>query len=209
MSKKAVLCLSSFATVLLILYLAYEAKSYGYNTVSAFFGEYINRTQKYLFNGCLYGIPLIYGLSRPFMSPEYKIRLKNNIAYKLITKSIFDAMLISIWIMLLFIMASALMNIKIDTGDFLIIIYIRLVILYAQCGSLYYLIYVLTNSEIIAACGTMGINLLVLITILLYEFIVEPLHEISLNIFLLYICISSLCAFVFLAYTVAYRKKNI
>ena len=166
MSKKAVLCLSSFATVLLILYLAYEAKSYGYNTVSAFFGEYINRTQKYLFNGCLYGIPLIYGLSRPFMSPEYKIRLKNNIAYKLITKSIFDAMLISIWIMLLFIMASALMNIKIDTGDFLIIIYIRLVILYAQCGSLYYLIYVLTNSEIIAACGTMGINLLVILRII-------------------------------------------
>jgi hypothetical protein len=143
------------------------------------------------------------------MSPEYKIRLKNNIVYKLITKSILDAMIIGVWIMLLFIMASALMNIKIENGNFLITIYIRLVILYAQCGSLYYLIYALVNSEIIAACGTMGVNLFVLITILLYDFIAEPLYEISLNIFLLYICISCLCAFIFLAYIIAYRKKNI
>lgn len=209
MSKKAILCLSSFATMLLILYLAYEAKSYGYNTLSTFFGEYIDRTQKYLFNGCLYGIPLIYGLSRPFMSPEYQIRLKKNITYKLIMKSIFDAMIIGAWIMLLFILASVLMNIKIETGYFLITIYSRLVILYVQCGSLYYLIYALLNSEIIAACGTMGMNLLVLITILLYDFMAEPLHEISRNIFLFYLCISCLCAFIFLAYIIAYRRKSI
>lgn len=209
MSKKSVLCLSGVSTALLIMYLAYEAKTYGFDTVSTFFNEYVNRTQKYLFNGCLYGIPLIYGLSKPFMSSEYRIRLKENIAYKLIIKSIVDAMFISVWIILLFIIASALMNIKIEIGNFFVTIYIRLTVLYAQCSGLYYLIYVVTNSEIIAVCSTMGINLLALISIILYDYIVEPLNEVSINVYLFYISISCLCAFIFLVYAIKYRVENI
>ena len=209
MSKKAVLCLSGIATILLILYLAYEAESYGYHTIATFFDVYINRTQKYLFNGSLYGVPLIYGLSRPFMAPEYRIRIKTNIAYKLIIKSICDAMIMGAWIILLFVLTSVLMKFKIEAGWFLITIYIRLVILYAQCGGVYYLIYAVVDSEIVAACGTMGMNLCALMAILLYDFMAEPLYDISLNLFLLYICISCFCASVSLVSVVRSRRRNI
>ena len=118
-------------------------------------------------------------------------------------------MIMGAWIILLFVLTSVLMKFKIEAGWFLITIYIRLVILYAQCGGVYYLIYAVVDSEIVAACGTMGMNLCALMAILLYDFMAEPLYDISLNLFLLYICISCICAYVSLVYVVRYRRRNI
>lgn len=209
MSRKLIVCISSVLTICLILYLASEGVMSGYNTIDVFFDVYVDNAQKYLLNGSLYGIPLIYAFSRPFMSSEYRIRFRKNMAYKLITKAIINAMIMGAWIMLLFIVASLIMNIQIDFTYPLITVYIRYVILYAQCGGLYYLIYAISNSEIIAVCGVLLSNWIVLMVIATYNFIVEPLGNISINIFLWYVSISCLCAFVLLNYVIKYRKKNI
>lgn len=209
MSRKLVICISTLVTIGVILYLARQFVLNGYTTMDSFFDIYVNNAQKYLFNGSLYGVPLIYAFSKPFMSLEYRIRYRKNIAYKFITKAITNAMVIAAWTMLLFIIDMLIIDVRIDFSYPLIDVYVRLVILYAECGVLYYVIYVVTNSEIIAACVTPIINWLILMAITTYNFIAKPLESITLNLFIWYVSLTTLVCFVLLIGAIYYRRKNI
>ncbi len=205
MSRKTAL-VSGIVTFLMILYCGYESVTLEILTASEFFDVYINAAQKYIFHGMIFAVPLMYIFSWRYRQPEYAIRAKGKLVYLLTNKCIRDALLVSAFVMGVHILVVPIFGLEFDLGLWVLNLYVRWAIFFAQCWFVYYLVYTISNKLLFALLATTFLNLLFLSALLWYDFTVDPLVETSLYIFVWYECIS--CAIAYGALCIAIQRKS-
>ncbi len=171
---------------LMILYFGYESLFLDISTSGEFLESYLNNIQKYMFNGTIYGIPFIYLFSVRFRAPEYAVRIRQGKIWFLTIKCIRDSLLLSVFVLLLHCVSAVVFRLTWNPGLEFVEIYVRLAIYYAFCSFWYYLIYATGKSLIVAIGATVGVNWLFLSAVLVYNFVMCPLDDITTTIFVVY-----------------------
>ncbi len=89
MSKRILLVLSVLISVFLFYSMGNEYCLYADapHSFSDFLGHYINTSQKYLYNGMIYGLPIIYAFAVPFTHPEVRTRIRKGVFGYVFAKS--------------------------------------------------------------------------------------------------------------------------
>lgn len=209
MSKRLLIAISCGITLLMVIYMGYDTFIYRVsdNTLSDFLDTYINNPQKYLFNGMIYSIPLIYATAIRFANAELLIRMKSKLLYIITEESIITSVKISTYVMMLHIVTAYLNNLAMDFNIEIVNIFFRLIIFYMQCHFLYYLLYSISTSPIASLVIVVFINMLVLLIILSLGFVyINSVQTNLLQMFILYECIS--CIFAYFALTFVLKKKE-
>lgn len=208
MSKRILLSLSVLVSVFLFCSMGNEYCLYASapHTFSSFLEVYINTPQKYLYNGLIYGLPVVYAFAVPFAHPEVCTRIRNSLFGYVVAKSVTVAIGLSIYVMGLAFVCAIYFGIPLDFNAEMMIMAIRLVILYLQCHLLFYFIYTLSANPVISIVATFGFNLIYSITISAYYFAFSPLGSNQLLPYDLYILISGIIAFISLYYVL--RRKE-
>lgn len=178
------------------------------HSFSNFLGHYINTSQKYLYNGMIYGLPIIYAFAVPFAHPEVRTRIKKSVFGYVFTKSVAVAVGVGLYVMGLTLVCAVYFGIPLDFKAEIMIMTIRLIALYLQCHMLFYFAYTLCSNPVISIVATLSINLIYIIILLAYNFVFNPLNK-DLQLLLpydLYVLTSGIIACVSLCY--ALKRKE-
>lgn len=210
MSKRIILVLSVLISVFLFYSMGNEYCLYADapHSFSNFLGHYINTSQKYLYNGMIYGLPIIYAFAVPFAHPEVRTRIKKSVFGYVFTKSVAVAVGVGLYVMGLTLVCAVYFGIPLDFKAEIMIMTIRLIALYLQCHMLFYFAYTLCSNPVISIVATLSINLIYNIMLLAYNFVFNPLNK-DLQLLLpydLYVLTSGIIACVSLCY--ALKRKE-
>ena len=162
MRKRMILVLSVLISVFLFYYMGNEYCLYADDphSFSNFLGNYINTSQKYLYNGMIYGLPIIYAFFVLFAHPEVRTRIKKSVFGYVFAKSVTVAIGVGVYVMGLALVCAVYFRIPLDFKVEIMIIAIRLIVLYLQCYLLFYFAYTLCLNPITSIVATLGINLI-------------------------------------------------
>lgn len=179
MSKRVLLVLSVLISAFLFYSMGNEYCLYADapHSFSSFLGHYINTSQKYLYNGMIYGLPIIYAFSVPFAHPEVRTRIGKGVFGYVFAKSVTVAIGIGLYVMGLAFVCAVYFGIPLDFKAEIMIMTIRLIALYLQCHLLFYLMYALCSNPVISIVATFGMNLIYSIILLAYHFVFHPLNK--------------------------------
>lgn len=208
MSKRILLSLSVLISVFLFYSMGSEYCLYASAplTFSSFLEVYINTPQKYLYNGLIYGLPIVYAFAVPFAHPEVRTRIKKSLAAYIVSKSVTVAIGLGLYVMGSAFVCAVCFGIPLDFNAEMMIMAIRLAVLYLQCHLLFYFIYTLSANPVISIVATFGFNLIYSVAISAYYFAFSPLSSNQLLPYDLYILISGIIAFISLCYVL--RRKE-
>lgn len=208
MSKRILLFLSVLISVFLFYSMGTEYCLYADapHTFSNFLGQYINTSQKYLYNGMIYGLPVVYAFAVPFAQPEVRIRIKKSVFGYIFAKSVTVAIGLGLYVMGLAFGCAVYFGIPLDFKAEMLIMTIRLVAVYLQCHLLFYLVYTLCSNPVISIVAALGINLIYNIALLAYNFVFDPLNKDLLLPYDLYVLTSGIIACISLCCTL--RRKE-
>lgn len=176
------------------------------HTFISFLENYINTPQKYLYNGLIYGLPIVYAFAVPFAHPEVRTRIKKSLVAYIVSKSVTVAIGLGVYVMGLACICAVYFGIPLEFKAEIIIMMIRLIVLYLQCNLIFYLVYTLSANPVISIVATLGCNLIYSITISAYYFAFSPLSNSQLLPYDLYVLISGAIAFISLCYVL--RRKE-
>ncbi len=179
MSKRIILVLSALISVFLFYSMGNEYCLYADipHSFSSFSEQYINTSQKYLYNGMIYGLPVVYALSVPFAHPEIRTRIRKSMFRYVFAKSAAVSTGIGLYVMGLALVCAVYFGIPLDFKAEIMIMALRLIALYLQCHLLFYLAYTLCSNPIISIVVALGINLICNIALLAYNFAFNPLNR--------------------------------
>jgi hypothetical protein len=116
-----------------------------------FFSYYMDNPQKYIINGLIYSIPIIYMSRTEFLRPELAVRLNKNILGYVFSNVVINSIIISISVTVFYIIASFVNKIQvIGKINFVIPVTIKLIIFLMSIQFIIYSIYVIIKKIIIA-----------------------------------------------------------
>ncbi len=210
MGKRIILVLSVIISVFLFYSMGNEYCLYAAapNSFSDFLEDYVNTSQKYLYNGMIYGLPIIYVFAIPFAYHEVRTRIKKSVFGFIFAKSIIVAVGLGLYVMGLACVCAVYFGIPLDFKAEMMIMTIRLVAIYLQCHLLFYLAYTLCSNLVISIVAPFAINTIYNIILLACNFIFAPLNSDSqlLIPYDVYVLASGVIACISLYY--ALRRKE-
>ncbi len=200
--KKIIIIASIVISTMIIAYTGYENVVYhsSVTSINDFFDAYINNVQKYIFNGLIYYSMIVYAISKPYLIPEYKIRIgsNKNLINRIVSEAFISSFLASLIVVMLNYCVAILSDCSGGMNGKIVIIWGRLFIFYLECNALFQMIYVITKNRTIACIGFIVINLLFLVAVYSLDFIFLNRLQLAIdNIFVIYICVVLLAALTF------------
>jgi hypothetical protein len=209
MNRKAII-ISGVITFLIIAYLGYDFMVYyaGEKTCDAFIKIYLNKTQKYIFNGSIYGMPVIAASTIRFYTPEVYVRVKDRLLWSIAERNLVISLLISSYVLLSYIVVLCVIGMGMNYDIGIVNIWARLVLFYLQCSVIFYVSYFLTARYLLSVFIPIIVNLTMVMIMIVIEYVSKGLNEgHSLIIFAAYEIISLTIGFAML-YVIQKGKRD-
>lgn len=171
MSRKAVTVCSLVLTFLLILSYGVTINKNGLDCdLWGFLEKCIDNSQKLIFNGMIYILPVIYASCLQFAAPEYLIRARKDLLWRLTKRMAAVSAAMAAYVLGMLMAVSASMGFGIGFQAELINIYFKILIFFLECYCLFYFIYALCLNSLLSLGAVFGINMVFLIILLWTDF---------------------------------------
>ena len=208
MSRKTLTAVSAAVTILVIMYLGYEygKMDVGPHFLSSFTAMYLDTPQKYIFNGMIYGIPVIFAASVPCGCPEIRIRLGSDIFRSVLCRCMETSFGVGVFVFLLHMITAGIFGVKFDFNISMLGILLKLVIFYMGCSLLYELFYFLSGSPVGSIVAVVGVNFMFLAVMLVCNAVFHLSDHQMLSAFVIYECVETVVGIMLLHFAV--RKKE-
>ncbi len=208
MSRKTLTAVSVAVTILGIMYLGFEYNKIDVDThlLSSFMAMYLDTPQKYIFNGMIYGIPVIFAASVPCGCPEIRIRLGNDIFKSVLCRCTGTSSGVGAFVFLLYMITAGIFGVEFDFSIRMLGILLKLVIFYMGCSLFYELFYFLSGSPVGSIAAVVGVNFMFLAVMLMCNAVFHLSDQQMLSAFVIYECMETVVSIMLLHFAV--RKKE-